>query len=160
MECIDVTAFAEAGRYLNRDDYTQTAIRNAEFLLDQLYQEDRLLRSWREGQAKYNAYLEDYASLILALLALYQTDPNIRWYSAALKLADEMTEHFIDSDGGFFDTRDDHERLLIRPKDLQDNATPSGNALAATALLQLAAYGDRTSFRDIAESMLNQDPGE
>jgi len=151
-----LTAFAEAGRYLNRDDYSQTAMRNAEFLLDHLYQEDRLLRSWRGGQAKYNAYLEDYASLILALLALYQTDPNIRWYRAALKLADEMNEHFIDTDGGFFDTRDDHEALLIRPKDLQDNATPSGNALACRALLQLAAYGDRTGLRDMAEFMLTR----
>jgi uncharacterized protein YyaL (SSP411 family) len=149
-----LSAFAEAGRYLEKDLYIRTAIRNAEFLIDQLYQEDRLLRSWRAGQARYNAYLEDYASLILALLALYQTNPNDRWYSTALKLADEMVTHFIDTKGGFFDTRDDHETLLIRPKDLQDNATPSGNALAATALLQLAAYGDRTGFRDIAESML------
>jgi uncharacterized protein YyaL (SSP411 family) len=149
-----LTAFAEAGRYLNRADYTKTAIRNAEFLLDQMYQEDRLLRSWREGKAKYNAYLEDYASLILALLALYQTNPDTRWYSTALKLADEMVVNFTDKDGGFFDTRNDHETLLIRPKDVQDNATPSGNALAAMAILQLAAYGDRIDDRDIAESML------
>jgi uncharacterized protein YyaL (SSP411 family) len=147
-------AFAEAGRYLKRDDYTRTAIRNAEFLLNQLYQDGRLLRSWRDGLGKYNAYLEDYASLIIALLALYQTNPDTRWYSAALKLSDEMVAHFSNLEAGFFDTRDDHETLLIRPKDLQDNATPSGNALAATALLQLAAYGDRTNYRDIAESML------
>ena len=149
-------AFAEAGRYLNRKEYIQAAIRNANFLLDQLYSKDRLLRSWRNGQAKYNAYLEDYSSLILALLALYQSDPNHRWYNAALKLADEMLEHFTDKDGGFFDTRDDHESLFIRPKDLQDNATPSGNALAASALLQLAAFGDRTDYVDLAESLLGR----
>jgi uncharacterized protein YyaL (SSP411 family) len=113
-----------------------------------------LLRSWREGQAKYNAYLEDYAGLILGLLALYQTDSDPRWYQFALKLADEMVDHFSDPDGGFFDTRDDHETLLLRPKDLQDNATPSGNALAALALLQLSAYGDRVAFREISEEML------
>jgi uncharacterized protein len=148
-------AFAEAGRYLNRPDYLQVAIRNARFLLNDLYVNDRLHRSWREGQAKHNAYLEDYAGLILALLALYQSDPNKEWYLSALKLADEMVEHFIDPNGGFFDTRDDHETLLVRPKDIQDNATPSGNALAATALLELAAYGDRTEWRDLAEEMLS-----
>jgi len=148
-------AFAEAGRYLNRQDYLQVAIRNARFLLDNLYVNDRLHRSWREGQAKHNPYLEDYAGLILALLALYQSDPNKEWYHSALKLADEMVEHFVDPNGGFFDTRDDHETLLLRPKDFQDNATPSGNALAATALLELAAYGDRTAWRDLAEEMLS-----
>jgi uncharacterized protein len=148
-------AFAEAGRYLNRQDYLQVAIRNARFLLSNLYINDRLHRSWREGQAKHNAYLEDYAGLILALLGLYQSDPNPEWYLSALKLADEMVEHFVDPNGGFFDTRDDHETLLVRPKDIQDNATPSGNALAATALLELAAYGDRTEWRDSAEEMLS-----
>ena len=148
-------AFAEAGRYLNRQDYLQAAIRNARFLLNNLYVNDRLHRSWREGQAKHNAYLEDYAGLILALLALYQSNPNKEWYHSALKLADEMVEHFVDPDGGFFDTRDDHEALLVRPKDIQDNATPSGNALAATALLELAAYGDRTEWRDLVGEMLS-----
>jgi len=103
----------------------------------------------------HNAYLEDYAGLVLALLALYQSDPNKEWYLSALKLADEMVEHFADPYGGFFDTRDDHETLLVRPKDIQDNATPSGNALAVAALLELAAYGDRTDWRDLAEEMLS-----
>jgi uncharacterized protein YyaL (SSP411 family) len=69
-------------------------------------------------------------------------------------LADQMVAHFSDPNGGFFDTRDDHEALLVRPKDIQDNATPSGNALAVTALLQLAAYGDRNTWRSTAEEML------
>jgi len=150
-----LSAFAEAGRYLGRKDYLEAAIRNARFLLENLYVHQRLLRSWREGQAKHNAYLEDYASLILALLSLYQSDPNAQWYTSALKLADEMVAHFADPDGGFFDTRDDHEALLLRPKDIQDNATPSGNALAATALLELSSYGDRMAWRDLAENMLS-----
>ena len=145
-------AFAEAGRYLGRADYIQAAIRNASFLKDNLYAGNRLLRSWRDGGAKYNAYLEDYAGLVLALLALYQTDPDPRWYQLALKLADEIVTHFSDPEGGFFDTREDHETLLLRPKDLQDNATPSGNALAALALLQLTAYGDRPAYVDLAEA--------
>ncbi|MBN2115243.1 MAG: thioredoxin domain-containing protein [Anaerolineales bacterium] len=149
-----LVAFAEAGRYLGRKDYLEAAIRNARFLLDKLYFNDRLLRSWRDGQAKHNAYLEDYAGLILALLGLYQSNPNLEWYRTALILADEMVAHFAAPDGGFFDTRDDHEALLVRPRDIQDHATPSGNALAATALLQLAAYGDRDKWRSVAEDML------
>jgi uncharacterized protein YyaL (SSP411 family) len=147
-------AFAEAGRYLGRKDYIDAARRNARFLLDNLYVDGRLLRSWREGQAKHNAYLEDYGGLILALLSLYQSDPDVAWYSTALKLADEMVAHFSDPQGGFFDTRDDHETLLLRPKDLQDSATPSGNALAVMSLLYLAAYGDRTEWQSTAEQML------
>jgi uncharacterized protein YyaL (SSP411 family) len=149
-----LSAFAEASRYLGRKDYLEAAINNAHFLMDNLYVNERLLRSWREGQAKHNAYLEDYAGLILALLSLYQSDPNPQWYATALKLADEMVAHFSDPNGGFFDTRDDHEILLLRPKDIQDNATPSGNALAVTALLELSAYGDRIEWRDKAENML------
>ena len=149
-----LSAFAEAARYFGRKDYLEAAIRNARFLLENLYVNDRLLRSWREGQAKHNGYLEDYAALVLGLLSLYQSDPNPEWYTSALKLADEMVEHFSDPNGGFFDTRDDHEELLVRPKDIQDNATPSGNALAATALLELSSYGDRLEWRDRADMML------
>jgi len=149
-----LTAFAEAGRYLKRQDFLDTAIRNAHFLLHNLYKGDRLLRSWRAGNAKHNAYLEDYAGLVLALLSLYQSDPNPYWYQQALKFADEMVAHFSDPQGGFFDTSDYHENLLIRPRDIQDNATPSGNALAANALLQIAAYGDRFEWRKLAEDML------
>ncbi len=149
-----LSAFAEAGRYLERKDYVDAAIRNAHFLLDNLYINNRLLRSWRDGQAKHNAYLEDYASLILALLSLYQSEPNPEWYQTALRLADDMVTHFTDPVVGFFDTRDDHEALLLRPKDVQDNATPSGNSLAATALLQLTSYGDRTNWRNLADDML------
>ncbi len=147
-------AFAEASRYLNRRDYLEAAIRNAHFLLDNLYRADRLWRSWHNGLVSHNAYLEDYAALCLALLTLYQSDPDPYWYTWALKLADEIVRHFVDPAGGFFDTRHDHERLLIRPKGLQDNPTPSGNALAAMALLYLAAYGDRIEERDRVEAML------
>lgn len=149
-----LSALAEAARYLRREDYLRAAQRNADFLLKNLMVDGKLLRSWREGAAKHNAYLEDYAALTLALLSLYQSDPQPRWYAAALHLADDMVRHYADPSGGFFDTRDDHETLLIRPKDTQDNATPCGNSLAAQALLTLAAYGDRPDFRRLAEEML------
>jgi uncharacterized protein len=149
-------SFAEAGRYLRRDDYTAVAKRNAEFLLNALYPNNRLLRSWREGEAKHNAYLEDYAALILGLLALYQSDPAPRWFEQARNLTGEMNAHFHDPEGGFFDTRDDHETLLYRPKDVQDNAFPSGNALAANALLQMSAYELDLEGRESAEKMIGQ----
>ena len=108
-----LTAFAEAGRYLQRPDYTQAAARNADFLLTALHLEDRLLRTWREGKAPYNAYLEDYAALILGLLALYQSDPDRRWFNDAVELAEGIITHFRDPDGGFFDTRADHRGAAL-----------------------------------------------
>ncbi len=157
-----LATFAEAARALRRSDYLETARRNASFLLSALHPQDRLLRAWREGSAgetgralaRHNAYLEDYAALVLGLLELYQSDPDPRWYEAAVNLAEEMLAHYRDPQGGFFDTRDDHEELLVRPKDLQDNATPCGNSLAALALLELSAYTGRSEIRDLAEAML------
>jgi uncharacterized protein YyaL (SSP411 family) len=150
-----VLVFSEAARYLDDLVYLNMAIRNMRFLLSDLYSEDRLLRSWRAGKAMHNAYLEDYAALILALLSLYQSDPNPQWFSNAKSLAEEMVEHYYDGRVGFYDTRDDHESLITRPRDLQDNATPSGNALATTALLQIAAFENRADWRKIAEKALN-----
>jgi hypothetical protein len=149
-----LAAFAEAGRYLQRSDYTAVARQNADFLLRELHPADRLQRSWRAGRAEHNGFLEDYAALILGLLSLYQSDPDVRWYVEAERLAAEMLAHFRDPAGGFFDTRDDHEALITRPKEKQDNATPSGSALAATALLQLATYSGNGEMLKTAEGML------
>jgi len=149
-------AFAEAARYLKRNNYLKIAQENASFLLDELIVNGRLLRSWRNGKAQHNAYLEDYASLILGLLTLYQSDPNPFWYAAAEKLANEMAGSFDDPNGGFFDTRVDQEGLIIRPKDLQDNATPSGNSSAAIALLQLSIYSGNDEYREKAEKIISK----
>jgi uncharacterized protein len=149
-----LAAFAEAARYLKNPDYLHAARQNAAFLLAAMHPNDRLLRSWRAGKAAHNAYLEDYAALILGLLALYQSDPDPKWYARAEELGQDMISNFADPEGGFFDTRHDHEPLLRRPKDLQDNATPSGNSLASTALLQLAALSGKGEWRDRAEEML------
>lgn len=154
-----INAFAQAGRSLKIPKYVQAAQTAGRFLIDNLYQDDRLMRSWRNGKAQFNAYLEDYTSTVLAFIELYQTDMDVNWYHWALKLCDEMVDHFSDPLGGFFDTRDDHEQLLIRPKDLQDNAVPSGNALAAFALLKIAAYGDRQTYHSFAAKMINSMKG-
>ncbi len=149
-----LSAFAEAGKYLSRPDYLEAATQNATFLLSNLKINGQLQRSWRNQSARHPAYLEDYASLILALLTLYQSTPELTWYVSAVDLAADMIEHFTDPAGGFFDVRDDQQNILLRPKDIQDNATPSGSALAATALLLLAEYDDRTDWRKMAEEML------
>ncbi len=147
-------AFAEAARYLQRADYLEIARQNADFLLTELHNGERLLHAWRNGTAQHNAYLEDYAALALGLLALYQSDPDPYWFNSAQQLAQEMIAHFSDPLGGFFDTRSDHESLLLRPKEIQDNATPSGNALACQLLLELAAFTGNGEYRDRAERML------
>ena len=146
-------AFSEAGRYLD-NRYVDMAMRNGEFILSQLYTEDvGLFRIWRGGSASTFAFLEDYAATIVALLSLYQTDPHPRWYQAALKLLDEMLARFSGEEWGFFDTQAQYEQLIVRPKDIQDNATPSGNSLAATALFLMAAYSAHNVWRDSAEKM-------
>jgi uncharacterized protein len=154
-----LSAFAEAARALagaspNAKRYHNLATRNAEFLLSELRPDGKLRRAWRNGQTTNAVFLEDYAASILGLLELYQTDFNNEWFSSAKKLADEMIERFGDPGGGFFDTPEDGEKLLIRPKDVQDNATPSGNSMACNALLKLAAYTDEGNYRDIAEKSL------
>jgi uncharacterized protein YyaL (SSP411 family) len=152
-----LAAFAEAARTLDRDDYRLVAEHNAEFLLRELRQENgRLLRTWKAGEAKLNGYLEDYSYLIEGLLELYQTTFDPRWFVAAQELAETMIAHFQAPEGGFFDTSDDHETLIARPRDLQDNATPSGNAIAVTALLKLAGFTNDLRYVDIAHQALVQ----
>jgi uncharacterized protein YyaL (SSP411 family) len=153
-----LATLAEAARVIDEPDlrnkYLVLATRNADFLLDALRPNKKLRRSWRQGQATNEVFLEDYAALILGLLELYQTDFQVKWFTHAQELADEMIELFTDPNGGFFDTSKDSEEILIRPKDLQDNAVPSGNALASEALLKLAAFTDNGTYRDIAEKSL------
>jgi uncharacterized protein YyaL (SSP411 family) len=115
-----------------------------------------LLRTWKQGGAKLNGYLEDYSYLIEGLLELYQTTFEPRWFVAAKELAESMITHYQSPDGGFYDTSDDHEALITRPRDLQDNATPSGNAMAVTALLKLAGFTNELRTIDIAHQSLAQ----
>lgn len=142
-----LSTFAEAGRYLGEERYQEIAICNAEFLLTALRPDGKLGRSWRNGQVGIPVFLEDYAALILGLLDLYQTDFNPRWYREACGLAGEMIDLFHDPAGGFFDTPNNGEPLLVRPKDLQDNVTPSGNALAVDALLKLSELRGTTEWQ-------------
>jgi uncharacterized protein YyaL (SSP411 family) len=133
---------AEAAAALDRDDWMQAAVRNAHFLLDALRRDDgRLLRSWQGGRANPDllAYAEDYAALLEALLTLAEVD-DVAWLEPAREVARGLLDLFADPEqGGFFTTGSDAEALIVRPKDTQDNATPSENSLAADGLLRLAA---------------------
>jgi uncharacterized protein len=154
-----LAAFAEAARDQSlgqrAEIYRSAAEHNAEFLLRQMRTSDgRLLRTWKDGQAKLNGYLEDYACVIDGLLELYQTTFDEQWFVAARDLTDTMLRHYVDPAGGFFDTSDDHETLVTRPKDLQDNAVPSGNAMASTVLLKLAAFTGEDRYYRQAEALL------
>ena len=141
-----IAALAEAGAVLGRDDHLDAARRCAEFVWTQMRSDDgRLRRSWKDGEARLGAYLEDYAYLVEALLTLYEATFEVRWFDAARQTADLMIELFADSEhGGFFTTAHDHERLIARRKDVDDHPIPSGNSSAAYGLLRLAALtGER-----------------
>jgi uncharacterized protein YyaL (SSP411 family) len=151
-----LSTFAEAARALENEAYLQTAQKNAKFLLTALRVDGRLRRAWRNDQTSQEVFLEDYAALILGLIDLYQTDFNPRWFAEANALTKEMIQQFSDPDGGFFDTTSDAETVLLRPKDIQDNATPSGNALASEALLKMAAFSENEAWLQLAEESLGQ----
>jgi len=149
-----LTVLSEAARYLNRQDYLQAAQKNAGFLLNSMQKDGRLYRSWRLGKAQHKGFLEDYGSLILGLVSLYQGTCQTEWIAAAYKLTNSMVHHFYDENNGFFDTPSDQEQLFMRPKDLQDNATPSGSSLAIQALLQVGTLYGNHAWRSIAEKTM------
>ncbi|MFH1574876.1 MAG: thioredoxin domain-containing protein, partial [Acidobacteriota bacterium] len=132
-------SFAEAASALDRSDYLDAARRNALLVLDSMRRDGRLLRSYKDGRARFNAYLEDHSCMIDGLLSLYEAAFELRFLTVAEELAATMIERFYDSQGGggFFFTSDDHEALIARPKDIYDNAVPSGTSVAVHALLRL-----------------------
>jgi len=140
-------AFAEAAQVFDRKDYLEAAIKNAEFLTSHMAPEGRLLRTYRNGEAKLLAYLEDYAFVADGLLALYQATFQPRWLEEAVKLADSMIDLFWDDGvGGFYDTGRDHEDLVVRPRDNFDNAQPCGGSVASEVLLRLAVITGKEEY--------------
>jgi uncharacterized protein YyaL (SSP411 family) len=150
-----ITAFAEAGRLLGEPRYTAAAVEAGDAIVGGLLGEDGVLRrSWKDGRAVGQGILEDHAHLAEGLLALYETTFDERWFTTARSLMDRVLARFVEPSGGFYDTADDHERLITRPKDPQDNAVPSGGAMAATVLLRLAAWTGEARYREAAEGAL------
>jgi uncharacterized protein len=150
-----IAALAEAGAVLDRPDYLEAATACADFVWTKLRDADgRLLRSWKDGEAKLNAYLEDHAYLVEALLTLYEAGFDTRWFDAARETADAMIERFADPErGGFFTTSHDHDALIARRKDVDDHPIPSGNSSAAFGLLRLAALTGEHSYEQRAVSI-------
>jgi len=150
-----LAAFADAASILGSDEYLDTAGRNAEFILKELQVDGPLLRTWKGGAAKLNGYIEDYANVADALIELYQASGETGHLTEARRLADRMITDFWDEDnGGFYFTSNDHEELIVRNKDLFDNATPSGNSVAADVMLKLARFFGDEKYERFAVTTL------
>ena len=151
-----VSALADAGAALERDDFLDAAKGCARFILESMRDADgRLLRTWKDGHARLNAYLEDHAYLVEALLRLYEATLEVRWFDSAREIADAMIERFADEErGGFFTTSHDHEELIARRKDIGDHPIPAGNASAAVGLLRLAALTGESGYEKHALGIL------
>jgi uncharacterized protein YyaL (SSP411 family) len=148
-------AVAESARVFGEETHRILAIRNAEFLLREMVRDGRVMRSHTAGATRIAGYLEDHASVALALLDVYALTFDPRWLSAAVTIADAVDRWFWDDKvGAYFDTASDHEPLLTRPRDFTDNATPSGTSLAVDLLLRLAELLGDTARRDRATRVL------
>jgi uncharacterized protein len=148
-----IRAFAEAGAALDDHAYIASAERAARFIEDNLVVDGRLKRSWRDGKVSGDGYLDDHSSLALGYFALYQSTGKPAWYEAAERLVGQFAR-FERSQGGFYSTADDAEQLIKRPEDLTDNPLPSGNAMAAEALLFSSLFGGDLARREAASAAL------
>ncbi len=151
-----ISALAQAGAALEREDYVAAAVACAEFVLSELRDGDgRLLRTWKDGRGHIDAYLDDHAYLLEALLTLYEATFDPRWYREAVALADTLIERFADPErGGFFTTAADHDQGFARRKDLEDSPIPSGNSAAAFGLLRLALLSGEGEYERHALGVL------
>jgi len=148
-----ISALADAGAALGEPRYRDAAVATAEFILRDLRADGRLLRTYNQGRAHLNAYLEDHAFLLEALLTLYEATFDPRWFDEARALADQILDRFADPDrGGFFSTATDHETLIVRRKELEDTPIPSGSSAAAFGLLRLARLTGEARYEDAALS--------
>jgi uncharacterized protein YyaL (SSP411 family) len=152
-----LAAFSEAAAVLGDRIYLDIARRNADFLMKSLGRSDgRLLRTWKNGTAKLDAYIEDYANFSDGLVELYQVSGEIRYLDEARRLAEVMIEIFWDEEnGGFYFTSDDHDALIVRNKDFIDNANPSGNSVAADVFLKLAKITSDDRYERYATKVLS-----
>jgi len=151
-----ISALAEAGRVLGEPRYVDAAVEAAGFVLGEMRSPDgRLARSWRAGRLGGPGYADDHALLAEACLVLYETTWDLRWFEEALRLAEELLTRFHDPErGGFFQAASDAEALVVRPKELFDNATPSGNSAAADVLLRLAHLTGEPAYERAGASAL------
>jgi len=151
-----IAALADAGAVLRESRYIDAAVACAEFVLGDLRDErGLLLRTYNDGHAKIDAYLEDHAFLLEALIVLFEATCEARWFEQASVLADEMIDRFADPErGGFFSTASDGEALIARRKDIEDTPIPSGASSAALGLLRLAELTGDPRYESHAVSVL------
>jgi uncharacterized protein YyaL (SSP411 family) len=152
-----VRGMARAARVLGKREWAGSARRSLDFIRGTMWKDGRLFATYKDGRAHLNAYLDDYAFLIDAVIEFLQTRFDVELLDFAEALADAMLEQFEDPEGGgFFFTGRDHERLIHRPKPAHDNATPSGNGVAAFALQRLSALTGDERYRHAAERVLER----
>jgi uncharacterized protein len=145
----------DAARALDRDDFRALAARNAEFLAERMVIDGRVMRSYKDGVARIPGFLEDQAAVALGFLAMFEQSLDIKWLNAARRLSRVMLEEFWDAETKqFYDTSHDAEKLVARPRDPSDNATPSGTSLATDLLLRLANYDGDELLRDRASRVM------
>ena len=146
-----LAAFAEAAAVLGRTDYLAAAVHNAEFLASQMVRDGRLRRSWKDGQARITGYLEDHAMVGAGLLALYEATFDRKWLDESRRLAEEALRLFWSEEReAFFDTGHDQETLVVRPRNLFDNAVPSGTSVTIEWLLRLAVVLGEERYEAVA----------
>lgn len=150
-----VSAFAKAGFVLGDASYGEAAEKAASFIVNHLLKNDRLLRSYKDERSRFNAYLDDYAFFMAALLDLYESTSELKWLKLAIKLDHTLEEHYEDKkSGGFFMTSNDHEALLAREKPAYDGAEPSGNSVAILNILRLHEFTTNDAYRIRSEKAL------
>ncbi len=153
---LTIKSLAEAARVLDRPDILTMAANAANFILNTMHNQGRLLRSYRSGKARHLAYLKDYAFFIEGLIELYQSTFKIRWLNEALTLTGQMVELFWDDEAGFYDTASDHESLITRPQEVIDGAIPSGTSGAVAVLARMALYTGRSDWLDKANRLIKR----
>ena len=155
-----IRALAEAGPALGRPDYTAAAAEAAGSLLGMLRRDGRLLRVWTAGRVHVDGFLEDYAAVGNACLSLYEATLEPRWLEEGLRLADATVERFWDAAGSmFWDAPHDGEQLVVRPRDIMDNAVPSGNSLATELAARAARLAGADEHQAVAEAVVRREAG-
>ena len=150
-----ITAFAKGYRVTNDPKYLNAAKTCIAFIESNLFADDKLLRTYKNGTAKIDGYLEDYSYFINALLDVFEIEPEPKYLKLALKLGHHLVDHFWDSENNsFFMTSDDHEKLIVRPKSNYDLSLPSGNSVSAFVMLRLYHLSQEQNFLQIVTKIL------
>jgi hypothetical protein len=152
-----LAGYAEAAMAFDRQDYLETAVDNAKFLTEVMYKDGRLCHSYKDGRGTGQSYLQDYAFVCDGLIRLYEASFDEHWLSIAINLADNIDERYWnEGTRSFYDTDKNEQGLLIRPRNMYDNALPSGSSAAAMVLLYLSRLADNSRYEYIALLAMGQ----